>query len=98
VLKNKEEMTERIIFCFKRIDTMIRNFDVPEAVNDIKKVNDIRIIPSNGEDRKLGERTIPFYYRYNPNLPVNAYWNFEDNIRRKENRIKYFFLLSLWLE
>lgn len=91
VLKNKEEMTERIIFCFKRIDTMIRNFDIPEAVNDIKKVNDIRIIPSYGEDCKLGERTIPFYYKYNPNLPVNAYWNFEDNIRRKENRIKYFF-------
>ena len=91
VLKNKEEMTERILFCFKRIDSLIRNFKIPEATTDIKKVNDIRIIPSHSEDRKLGERSIPFYYNYTNALPVNAYWSFEDNVRRKENSIKYFF-------
>jgi len=91
VLKNKEEMTERILFCFKRIDSLIRNFKIPEATTDIKKVNDIRIIPSHEEDRRLGERSIPFYYNYTNSLPVNAYWSFEDNVRKKENALKYFF-------
>ncbi len=90
VLNNKDEMTERTIFCFKRIDAMIRNFKVPEST-DLQNVNSIRILPSHFEDRNLGERTIPFYYNFIPSLPVNAYWNFEDNIRRKENSIKYFF-------
>lgn len=90
VLNNKDEMTERTIFCFKRIDALIRNFKVPEAT-DLQNANSIRIIPSHFEDRSLGERTIPFYYNHIPSLPVNAYWSFEDNIRRKENSIKYFF-------
>ena len=91
ILRNKEEQTERILFCFKRIDAMIRNFKVPAAVDDIKKASDLRIIPSYSEDHQLGDRSIPFYYEYNPSLPINAYWSFDNNVRRKENGIKYFF-------
>lgn len=90
VLRNNEEQTERIIFCFKRIDALIRNFKVPEK-NEMQNVANIRIIPSYHEDRKLGERSIPFYYKYDPSLPINAYWSFDDNIRRKENSLRYFF-------
>jgi predicted nucleic acid-binding Zn-ribbon protein len=90
VLRNKDEQTERIIFCFKRMDVLIRNFKVPEKA-EIQNAGNIRIIPSYHEDRKLGERAIPFYYKYDPTLPVNAYWSFDDNVRRKENNIRYYF-------
>jgi hypothetical protein len=90
VLNNKEENIERTKFCFKRIDAMIRNFKVPTA-EELQTVENIKIIPGMFEDRNLGERAIPFYYKYNKTQPINAYWNFDANVRKRENSIYYYF-------
>lgn len=89
VLNNKDENVERTRFCFKRIDAMIRNFKVPTA--EELTVESIKITPSLFEDRLVGERSIPFYYKYNKTHPINAYWNFDANVRKKENGIYYYF-------
>lgn len=90
VLNNKEENAERTKFCFKRLDAMIRNFKVPTA-EELQTTENIKITPCVFENRFLGDRSIPFYYKYNQTLPINAYWSFEKNVRRKENSIYYYF-------
>ena len=69
---------------------MIRSFKIPIA-EELQNVENIKIIPSQSEDRLLGDRCIPFYYKYNRNQPINAYWNFDLNIRKKENDLYYYF-------
>ena len=90
VLNNKNENTQRTKFCFQRIDAMIRNFKVPTA-DELQSVENIKIIPSQFEDRLLGERSIPFYYKYNRSQAINAYWNYDANVRKKENDLYYYF-------
>ena len=90
VLNNKEENTERTRFCFKRMDAMISNFKVPTA-EELQTVAGIKITPSQFEDRLLGERSIPFYYKYDKTQAINAYWSFEVNVRKKENDLYYYF-------
>jgi hypothetical protein len=90
VLNNKEENQERTKFCFKRFDAMIRNFKVPTS-EDLQNPNSIRITPSQFEEQRLGERTIPFYYKYDRARPINAYWSFEANVRKRENEHFYYF-------
>ena len=91
ILNNKDENMEQTKFCFKRIDSMIKNFKVPTA-EELQNVNQsLKIIPSHFEDKPLGERSIPFYYKFDSNIPSNLYWNFKANTRRKENQILYYF-------
>jgi len=90
VLNNKEENTERTKFSFKRIDAMVSNFKVPTA-DELQTVQGIKITPSLFEDRSLGERAIPFYYKYDKTQAINAYWNFDANVRKSENDIYYYF-------
>jgi hypothetical protein len=87
VLNNKEENILMTRFCFTRIDSLIRNFKVPTA-EELQNVDqNLRITPGYSEARPLGERSIPFYYRFSADLPVNLYWNYNANVRRKENDI-----------
>lgn len=90
VLNNKEENQERTKFCFKRFDAMIRNFKVPTA-EELQSVKAIKITPSHFEERKLGERAIPFYYKYDRARAINAYWSFEANVRKREDEHFYYF-------
>jgi len=87
VLNNKEENVRQTRFCFMRINAMIRNFKIP-ASNEVQDLNQgVKITPSHFEDKALGERSIPFYYRFNSNMPLHLYWNFKANVRKTENRI-----------
>jgi hypothetical protein len=90
VLNNKEGNIQQTRFCFNRINSMIRNFKIPTAqeLGDVSQ--GIKITPSHYENRPLGERSIPFYYQYNPQLPVNLYWNYQANIRQKEDELLYY--------
>ena len=58
----------RTRFFFKRIDTMIRNFSVPTA-ESLQSIENIKIIPSVFEEQLLGERAIPYYYKYAEHMP-----------------------------
>ena len=85
ILNNKEENVQKARFCFRRIDALIRNFKVPTAEEFQNGAGSIRITPSHFEDKPLGDRSIPFYYRFNSNLPVNLYWSYSANVRKKED-------------
>lgn len=87
LLLGNEEHTQKTRFLFRRIDAMIRNFKVPTAETFANGVQNIRITPSHFEDKPLGDRSIPFYYHYNPDYPIHLYWNYQANIRQKENQI-----------
>lgn len=90
VLNNKDESIQQTRFCFMRINSMIKNFFIPTAA-DLKSVGDgLKITPGCFENKPLGDRSIPFYYRYNNQLPVNSYWNFKANVRKKESDILYY--------
>lgn len=90
VLNNKEGNILQTRFCFNRINALIRNFKIP-TVQEMGDVNQsVKITPSHYEDKPLGERSIPFYYQYNPQLPVNLYWNYQANIRQKEDELLYY--------
>lgn len=90
VLNNKDEDILQTRFCFTRINSLIKNFKVPTAEELQNVAQSIKVTPSYFEDRPLGERSIPFYYRYDTNLPVNLYWNYKANVRKKENEILYY--------
>ncbi len=90
ILNNKGETVQQTKFCFRRLDTMIKNFKIPTAEEFRNGVQNIRITPSFIEDKKLGDRSIPFYYRYNKNLPINLYWSYYANVRKKEEEIYYY--------
>ncbi|MDB5014902.1 MAG: hypothetical protein JWQ25_3104, partial [Daejeonella sp.] len=87
ILNNNDEVDEFTRFCFMRLHSMITNFKVPTAEEVQNLDTGLKITPSYYEDVPLGERSIPFYYRFNPNLPLNLYWNFKANTRKKENQI-----------
>jgi hypothetical protein len=90
VLNNNETDELKTRFYFKRIDTMIRNFSVPTA-ETLRTVENIKIIPGLFEERPIGERAIPFYYKYDRSNAINAYWNYDANARQKEDNIYYYF-------
>jgi len=87
VLNNKEENIEKIKFCFMRIHSMIHNFKIPTADTLQNVTQSIKITPGYFEDKLLGKRSLPFYYDINTNLPANLYWNYDANVRKKENEI-----------
>lgn len=87
ILNNNDEVNELTRFCFMRMHSMITNFRVPTTEEVQNLASGLKITPSYYEDMPLGERSIPFYYRPNPNLPLNLYWNFKTNNRKKENQI-----------
>src|SRR5690606_25855145 len=87
ILNNNDEVNEFTRFCFMRLHSMITNFKVPTAEEVQNLASGLKITPSYYEDMPLGERSIPFYYRPNPNLPLNLYWHFKANNRKKENQI-----------
>ena len=89
VLNNKEENVLQTRFCFTRINSLIKNFKVPTAEELQNLDQNLRVTPSYSEDKPLGERSIPFYYRFDNNLPVNLYWNYKANVRKKEDEILY---------
>jgi hypothetical protein len=91
VLNNKEENVRQTRFCFVRINAMIRNFKVPTSEELQILAQGLQITPSHFEDRPLGERSIPFYYKFDSNLPVNLYWNFKANIRKMETQLFSYF-------
>ncbi|MBL4676742.1 MAG: hypothetical protein JKY70_11150 [Mucilaginibacter sp.] len=87
VLNSNNDADEVTRFCFMRIHSMITNFKIPTAA-DVQTVDQgLKITPSLFEDSALGERSIPFYYQYNATLPINLYWNFNANNRKRENQI-----------
>jgi hypothetical protein len=87
ILNNNDEVNQFTRFCFMRLHSMITNFRVP-STEEVGSLNSgLKITPSYCEDAPLGERSIPFYYRPNPNLPLNLYWNFTANNRKKENQL-----------
>ena len=89
ILNNKEENVQKTKFCFMRLNSMIRNFKIPTST-DLQSVQGIRITPSRFEDEPLGERSIPFYYKFDRNLPVHLYWSYDANIRKKEDQLLYY--------
>lgn len=89
ILNNKEENVQKTRFCFMRINSLIRNFKIPTST-DLQSVQGIRITPGVFEDKPLGERTIPFYYKFDRNLPVHLYWSYDANIRKKEDELLYY--------
>ena len=90
VLNNKGENVLMTRFCFTRIDSLIKNFKVPTA-EELQNVDQsLRVTPGYSNARPLGERSIPFYYRYSADLPVNLYWNYNANIRKKEDDLLYY--------
>jgi hypothetical protein len=91
ILNNNDEADELIRFCFMRLHSMITNFKVPTLQEVQSLAAGLKVTPSYYEDMPLAARSIPFYYRYNPNLPLNLYWNFKANTRKKENEILYYF-------
>ncbi|NEU10438.1 hypothetical protein GZH53_19085 [Flavihumibacter sp. R14] len=86
VLNSKEENTLQTRFCFMRINSMIKNFKIP-ASQGPQTIDNLKITPSFSEDKPLGQRSIPFYYRFNRELPVNLYWSYKANVRKKEDAI-----------
>ena len=91
ILNNNDEANELIRFCFMRIHSMITNFKVPTMQELQSLATGLKITPGYYEDVPLAMRSIPFYYRYNAKLPINAYWNFKANTRKKEDEILYYF-------
>ena len=90
VLNNKGENVLVTRFCFTRIDSLIKNFKVPTA-EELQNVDQsLKVTPGYSNARPLGERSIPFYYRYSADLPVNLYWNYNANIRKKEDDLLYY--------
>ena len=68
---SKAEALATARFLLRRLDQQISNYIAPED-------RALRITPSHGEDRPLGERAIPWYY-----LPaVHAGWNRQLSERR----------------
>ncbi|WP_449435393.1 hypothetical protein [Pedobacter steynii] len=91
ILNNNNDSDELTRFNFMRIHSMISSFKVPTST-DFRSVDvGLKIIPSLFEDVPIGERSIPFYYSYNPSFPINLYWNFNANNRKKENQILSYF-------
>jgi len=91
ILNNNNDSDELTRFNFMRIHSMITSFKVPRS-SDFRSVEaGLKIIPSLFEDVPIGERSIPFYYSYNPGFPINLYWNFNANNRKKENQILSYF-------
>lgn len=87
ILNNNDEADEFTRFCFMRLHSMITNFKVP-TTDEVQSLDQgLKITPSYYEDTALGDRSIPFYYQINPNLPLNLYWNFKANTRKKEAEI-----------
>lgn len=87
LLNSNNDANEVTRFCFMRIHSMITNFKIPTAA-DVKTLDQgLKITPSLFEDAALGERSIPFYYQFNATLPINLYWNFNANNRKRENQI-----------
>jgi len=91
VLNNKEENVRQTRFCFVRINAMIRNFKVATSEELQSLEQGLQITPSHFEDKPLGERSIPFYYKFDSNLPLNLYWNFKANIRKMETQLYSYF-------
>ncbi|MEO8601075.1 MAG: hypothetical protein ABI629_00720 [bacterium] len=54
----------------RRLDTMLRAFALPPPA-----VMPIRVTPSRFEDRPLGERAIPYYYRPDYDPPLHRWWS-----------------------
>jgi hypothetical protein len=65
-------------FLFRKLDTLIRGFAIPETPQ-------IRITPSVFEDRGLEARAIPFYYAVSDQLPVHRLWSYALTQRGMEN-------------
>jgi hypothetical protein len=87
LLNSNNDPDEITRFCFMRIHCMITNFKSPTA-EDVQTIDQgLKITPSLFEDAPLGDRSIPFYYKYDPNFPLNLYWNFNANNRKRENQI-----------
>ena len=87
ILNSNNESDELTRFNFMRLHSMITNFSIPTAANLQSLDQGLKIIPSLYEDVPLGDRSIPFYYRYDEKLPINLYWNFNANNRKRENQI-----------
>ncbi|MBE9586604.1 hypothetical protein IM792_19300 [Mucilaginibacter sp. JRF] len=87
VINSNANIAEQTRFCFMRIHAMITNFKIPVSSEVQSVAQGLKVTPGMYEDKPVGQRSIPFYYSYNRSLPLNLYWNFEANVRRKEDRI-----------
>ncbi len=83
LLNRKSPLWEKARFLHKRMDSMIRSFNVPASGKDIK------VTPSKPEAR-LGSRAIPYYYKILKNNPLHRHWNYELNRRDKNNHLYSF--------
>ena len=87
VLNQDGESIDQTKFCFMRIHSLIHNFKILTTADTQNTDSGIKITPSRFEDKRLGERSIPFYYNINAAIPANVYWSFDANVRVKENEI-----------
>lgn len=83
VLNRGEENVQKIRFMFMRMHVLISNFFFPENGN-------IKITPGRIKDSTPGQRSIPYYYKYDEALPVNLYWDYSAHIKHKENHLLYY--------
>ena len=58
----------RVRFALWRLHVLVHSFALPDDTL-------LRITPSQGEDRPLDERAIPWYYRVDAALPVHSAWS-----------------------
>lgn len=91
ILNKGNESIEHTRFCFMRVNALIKNFKVPTAEELQNIEQNLKITPSHFEDKPLGERSIPFYYRFTRDLPTHLYWDFNANIRKRETSIYSYF-------
>ncbi len=91
ILNRNDDADALTRFCFMRIHCMITNFKVPQAAELQDLEQGLKITPDVFEDAELGRRSIPFYYRYDADFPINLYWNFGANNRKKERTIRSYF-------
>ncbi|MDJ0846210.1 MAG: right-handed parallel beta-helix repeat-containing protein [Crocosphaera sp.] len=67
-----EESLNHAKFLLRKIDTLIKTFEVPYPSNGEM----IRITPSLFEDQPLEARAIPYYYQVNQTHSIHKNWNY----------------------
>lgn len=74
ILGNTSEELRHAAFLAKKLDAMIKTFEVPSAED--AQVVTIGVTPSAFEDIELEKRAIPFYYKIDTVTPIFDAWNF----------------------
>lgn len=79
LIGNGSDSREHARFLIWKLHVMINTFELP---ND----STITVTPSRDESAALEDRAIPYYYRFNNELPIHLGWNFRLEMRGAANR------------